>query len=57
MRIATVNTDLPDIHQLDYLPIRTGHGPQIFIKDIGVIQDSSDILAGYALFQGNKPSV
>lgn len=54
MRIATVNTDLPDIHQLDYLPIRTGHGPQIFIKDIGVIQDSSDILAGYALFQGKQ---
>ncbi len=54
LRIAPVNTDLPDIHQLDYLPIRTGHGPQIFIKDIGVIQDSSDILAGYALFQGRQ---
>ncbi|MBA3855289.1 MAG: acriflavin resistance protein [Cyanobacteria bacterium PR.3.49] len=54
MRIAPVNTDLPDIHQLDYLPIRTGHGPQIFIKDIGVVQDSSDILAGYALFQGRQ---
>lgn len=52
MRIAPVNSDLPDIHQLDYLPIRTGHGPQIFIKDIGTVDDSSDILAGYALFQG-----
>ena len=27
MRIAPVNSDLPDIHQLDYMPIRTGHGP------------------------------
>jgi multidrug efflux pump subunit AcrB len=54
MRIAPVNTDLPDIHQLDYLPIRTGHGPQIFIKDVGVVSDSSDILAGYALFQGRR---
>lgn len=54
MRIAPVNSDLPDIHQLDYLPIRTGHGPQIFIKDVGVVQDSSDILAGYALFQGRR---
>ncbi|MCA9817391.1 MAG: efflux RND transporter permease subunit, partial [Cyanobacteria bacterium HKST-UBA01] len=54
MRIAPVNTDLPDIHQLDYLPIRTGHGPQIFIKDVGVVQDSADILCGYALFQGKR---
>ncbi len=54
LRIAPVNTDLPDIHQLDYLPIRTGHGPQIFIKDIGRVEDSSDILAGYALYQGRR---
>ncbi len=54
LRIAPVNSDLPDIHQLDYLPIRTGHGPQIFIKDIGDVEDSSDILAGYALFQGHR---
>ena len=54
MRIATVNSDLPDIHQLDYLPIRTGHGPQIFIRDIGKVEDSQDILAGYAIFQGRE---
>jgi len=54
MRIATVNSDLPDIHQLDYMPIRTGHGPQIFIKDIGSVEDSQDILCGYALFQGRR---
>jgi multidrug efflux pump subunit AcrB len=54
LRIAPVNTDLPDIHQLDYLPIRTGHGAQIFLKDIGNIEDSADILAGYALFQGKR---
>lgn len=54
LRIAPVNTDLPSIHELDYLPIRTGHGPQIFLKDIGTIDDSQDILAGYALFQGHR---
>jgi multidrug efflux pump subunit AcrB len=54
LRISPVNSDLPDIHQLDYLPIRTGHGPQIFLKDIGFIEDSQDILAGYALFQGRR---
>ncbi len=54
MRIATVNSDLPDIHQLDYMPIRTGHGAQIFIKDIGSVEDSQDILCGYALFNGRR---
>jgi len=54
LRIATFNSDVPDIHQLDYLPVRTGHGPQIFIKDIGTVEDSSDILAGYAMFQGRR---
>lgn len=54
LRIAPVNSDLPDIHQLDYMPIRTGHGPQVFLKDIGDIEDSQDILAGYALFQGHR---
>lgn len=54
MRIATVNSDLPDIHQLDYMPIRTGHGPQIFVKDIGHVEDSQDILCGYALYQGRR---
>jgi multidrug efflux pump subunit AcrB len=54
LRIAPVNTDLPDIHDLDYYPIRSGPGPQIFIRDIGTVEDSEDILAGYALFQGRR---
>jgi len=54
LRIAPVNTDLPEIQQLEYLPIRTGHGPQIFLRDLGTITDSEDILAGYALYQGRR---
>ncbi|MBX9567744.1 MAG: efflux RND transporter permease subunit [Candidatus Obscuribacterales bacterium] len=52
MRIAPVDTDLPDIKMLEYLPIRTGHGPQIFVRDVGRVEDSEDILAGYAMYQG-----
>lgn len=52
MRIAPVDTDLPDIKMLEYLPIRTGAGPQIFIRDVGTVDDSEDILAGYALYNG-----
>ncbi len=52
MRMAPIDTDLPDIKMLEYLPVRTGAGPQIFIRDIGHIDDSEDILAGYAIYQG-----
>jgi multidrug efflux pump subunit AcrB len=54
MRISPINTDLPDIHQLDYLPIKMGAGPTIFMRDIAYITDGSDILAGYALYNGRR---
>lgn len=54
MRIAPVDTDLPDIHWFEYMPIRTGPGPQIFIRDVGTIEDGEDILAGYALYNGHR---
>jgi multidrug efflux pump subunit AcrB len=54
MRISPVDTDLPNINMLEYLPIRTGAGPQIFIRDIGTVEDSEDILAGYALYNGRR---
>jgi len=54
MRISPINTDLPDIHQLDYLPIKMGPGPTVFMRDVATITDSSDILAGYALFNGRR---
>lgn len=54
MRISPVNTDLPDIQQLAYLPIKMGPGPTVFMRDIATITDSSDILAGYAMYNGKR---
>lgn len=54
MQITPINTDLPDIHQLDYLPVKMGPGPTVFLRDIATITDSSDILAGYALYNGRR---
>lgn len=54
MQITPINTDLPDIHQLDYLPIKMGQGPTVFMKDVATITDASDILAGYALYNGRR---
>jgi len=54
MRISPVNTTVDNIHDLDYLPIRTGAGPTVFLRDIGSIEDSCDILTGYALANGKR---
>ncbi len=54
MQITPINTDLPDIHQLDYLPIKMGPGPTVFLRDIATVSDASDILAGYALYNGRR---
>lgn len=54
MQITPINTDLPDIHQLDDLPIKMGPGPTVFLRDLAQVKDSSDILAGYALHDGRR---
>lgn len=54
MCISPINTDLPDINQLNYMPIRLGAGPTVFLRDVATIADASDILAGYALYNGRR---
>src|SRR5213079_780375 len=53
-RIAQVNSPVPRIKDLEDLPIRTGSGPTVFVHDIGTVNDSSDILTGYALVNGRR---
>jgi len=53
-RITPVNSVVPDIQQLQDLPIRTGSGPAVYLRDLGVVRDSSDILTGYALVNGRR---
>jgi len=54
LRIAESDSITPDIQALKDLPIRTGAGPTVYLHDIGVIQDSSDIPTGYALVNGRR---
>jgi multidrug efflux pump subunit AcrB len=53
-RIAQVNSPVPRIKDLEDLPIRTGSGPTVFVHDIGTVNDSSDLLTGYALVNGRR---
>lgn len=53
-RLAPTNSVVADIHQLENLPIRTGSGPTVFMRDIGWVEDGADITLGYALVNGHK---
>ena len=53
-RLAPVNSVVARIQELGDLPIRAGAGPTVFLRDIGTVEDSSDILTGYALVNGRR---
>jgi multidrug efflux pump subunit AcrB len=36
------------------IPIRTGHGPTVFVRDIGTVEDGADITVSYALVNGRR---
>jgi multidrug efflux pump subunit AcrB len=53
-RIAVLNSPVPRIQDLENLPVRVGSGPTVYLHDIATINDSSDILTGYALVNGRR---
>jgi multidrug efflux pump subunit AcrB len=53
-RIVPINSVAPNIKDLLDLPVRTGAGPAVFVRDVGTVDDASDILAGYALVNGRR---
>ncbi len=53
-RIAAVNSVVTDIQELASLPLRTGSGPTVYLRDVGTVSNSTDILTGYALVNGHR---
>ncbi len=53
-RIAPINTVVSNIQELASLPVRVGSGPTVFLRDVGVVENSSDILTGYGLVNGRR---
>lgn len=53
-RISPMNTVVSNINDLLELPIRTGAGPTVSIRDIGSVSDSTDIPTAYALVNGRR---
>ncbi len=54
LRIAPINTVVSNPQELMNLPIRTGAGPTVFLRDLGYVEDSMDILTGFAHFNGKR---
>ena len=55
MRIASTNASLGG--QLDELldtPIRLGNGPSVYLRDIGTVENGTDIVVGYAHVNGKR---
>jgi len=54
-RIANTNAVIGgDLQELMDAPVRTGAGPTVYLRDIGVVEDSTDIVTGYAHVNGRR---
>ncbi|HEY2019470.1 MAG TPA: efflux RND transporter permease subunit, partial [Bryobacteraceae bacterium] len=54
-RIASSNASLGgDLSELGSAPIRTGSGPAVYLRDVGVVENGTDIVTGYAHVNGRR---
>ena len=54
-RIASSNASLGgNLAELGAAPIRTGSGPTVYLRDIGVVENGTDIVSGYAHVNGRR---
>ena len=54
LRIVSSDSVTPDIGTLLDVPIRTGAGPTVYLRDVGAVADSTDIPTGYALVNSRR---
>jgi multidrug efflux pump subunit AcrB len=52
--LVTTDSTVTRIDDLLDIPLKLGPGASVFIRDVGTVTDSSDLLAGYALLNGNR---
>jgi len=53
-RITPINSVVSDIQDLLQLPIRQRAGPTVYLRDVGSVEDGTDILTCYALVDGRR---
>lgn len=53
-RITPINSVVGDIKDLLDIPLRQATGPTVYLRDVGTVKDSTDILTCYALIDGKR---
>lgn len=55
IRIASTNATLGgNIQELLDTPLRVGNGPTVYLRDVGSITDTTDVIVGYAHVNGKR---
>ncbi len=54
MLIAPQNTVVENIQDLGNIPLKTGSGPSVYVRDIAQIDNGADVTSGYALINGKR---
>ena len=52
--LVTTDSTVTQINDLLSIPLKLGSGASVYIRDVGNVSDSSDLLAGYALLNGKR---
>jgi multidrug efflux pump subunit AcrB len=52
--IAATNAMVKNVKELGDVPLRSGSGPTVFVRDIGRVEDSSDVVYNIALVNGRR---
>ncbi|MDP2322288.1 MAG: efflux RND transporter permease subunit [Acidobacteriota bacterium] len=52
--MVPVNSVVRNVQELLEIPVRVGAGPGVFLRDLGYVEDASDILTSYALINGKR---
>ena len=52
--LAPVNSTVKQAADLNDVPIRSGPGPTVYLRDVGYAEDAADILTSYALVDGAR---
>ncbi len=53
-RMSSINSVVGDIKRLLDIPLKAGPGATIFMRDVSTVDDTTDILTGYALVNGRR---
>ena len=52
--ITSQNAVVDSVKELENVPIKTGAGPTVFIRDIANVEIGSDVTTSYALVNGKR---